>query len=182
MSIETQAIGTASIRDRALAALTTRRQLEAEAAGERARRDQEREAEQRGAVVARFQAQLDQRGFAGVVATDATVEVGGVTLAFRQFNSGHGIVALAPCRECGMTGVHSVDAVALRNVRADALNFCVDLDDLSAALRQVALGHANGGDLGLIRRRIDASGDLVMRTRLPWELLLRQGRSPAAAT
>lgn len=81
-----------------------------------------------------------------------------------------------------MTTVLSTDRVALRNVRADALNLAVDLEEIADALRQVAAGHADAGDLGLIRGCIDARGDLVTRVALPWDLLLRHGRSPAAAS
>lgn len=90
-----------SLRERALAALATKRQLEAEAEADRERREREREAQQFAKYLLDFQAELDRRGFAGVVATDRRIEVEGVTLELRYWRESNGIVALAPCRNCG---------------------------------------------------------------------------------
>lgn len=72
----------------------------------------------------------------------------------------------------------TTEQVALRNVRAQALNHACDLADLAHALKAVALGHAGPGDAALVRGNVDGAGDLLMRCCLDWRLLLANSRAP----
>lgn len=68
------------------------------------------------------------------------------------------------------------EQVALRNARADALNFAIDLEELAAALRAVAGGHADRGAVALVRGNVDMFGDLILRASTDWAHLLAHAR------
>jgi hypothetical protein len=64
------------------------------------------------------------------------------------------------------------EQVALENARVECLSLAVDLEEVSASLRLVALGLAGPADRTIVRGALDRHGDLVVRGQLPWALLL----------
>lgn len=96
----TETIETGSLRVRALAAYRLQQEAEAAAERDRDRREAERQEEARRRQLERFQAALDARGFAGVVADSHFVDVEGATLAVRCLRDGDVLIAVARCADC----------------------------------------------------------------------------------